>query len=68
MQLSPARRGITYDSSDDDLLGGLDSDDDEDMQELLKGFVGPRISSPAPAGRGGLANKDGCGAGLRAWV
>ena len=52
LKVSPAKKGINYDSSDDDLLGGLESDDD-DMKELLNGFVGPRISTPNKGGRSG---------------
>jgi hypothetical protein len=35
----------SVDSSDDDLLGGShDEDDKAELAELLKGFVGPRIT------------------------
>lgn len=37
------------DSSDDDLLGGLDSDDEEDMAALMQGFVAPSVSQAAIA-------------------
>lgn len=33
-----------YPDSDDDLLGGLGSDDDEDMAVLMKDFVGPSLT------------------------
>jgi hypothetical protein len=33
-------------NSDDELLGGLDSDDDDDMAALMHGFVAPTVSVP----------------------
>ena len=51
--ISPAPLKKPLSDSDDDLLGDLGSDDEEEMAALMKGFVGPSISTKYTNGSSG---------------
>jgi hypothetical protein len=53
------------DDSDDDLLGGLGSDEEDDMAALMQGFVGPSISTENRLSGAGDRSGGGHGAGGR---